>query len=200
MVQQIASDPEGALPISGIGGVSGWREAAEFILLGCGTVQVCTAAMHYGYRIVEDMIDGLANWMDDKGFATIEEFRARSVPKVTEWKHLDLNYKIVARIHAEKCIGCQLCYTACWDGAHQCIHRPPQPVSARPTVTPITKLDGPQPPNGKTPPHRIPFVDEAECVGCNLCWLVCPVEDCITMETVSTGSAPETWEERTLRC
>ncbi len=68
LVQQIASDPEVALPISGIGGIAGWREAAEFILLGCGNVQVCTAVMHYGYRIVEDMIDGLSNWMDEKGY------------------------------------------------------------------------------------------------------------------------------------
>src|SRR6201998_4635854 len=75
LVQQVASDPEVGLPISGIGGIGGWREAAEFILLGCGTVQVCTAAMHFGYRIVEDMIDGLSNWMDEKGFKTIDDFR-----------------------------------------------------------------------------------------------------------------------------
>src|SRR6266566_823701 len=75
MVQQIGSDPLVQLPVSGIGGVSGWRDAAEFILLGCGTVQVCTAAMHYGFRIVEDMADGLANWMDEKGFRTIDDFR-----------------------------------------------------------------------------------------------------------------------------
>ena len=79
LVQQIASDPEVGIPISGIGGISGWREAAEFILLGCGTVQVCTAAMHYGYRIVEDMIDGLRNWMDEKGFRTLDDFRGLSV-------------------------------------------------------------------------------------------------------------------------
>src|SRR5579864_7659929 len=122
LVQQLTSDPQVGVPVSGIGGVSGWQEAAEFILLGCNTVQVCTAAMHYGYRIVEDMIDGLSNWMDEKGFATIEDFRSLSLPKVTEWKHLDLNYKIVARIDKDKCIGCDLCYVACWDGAHQCIH------------------------------------------------------------------------------
>src|ERR1700692_3873678 len=102
MVQQIASDPDVGLPISGIGGVSSWREAAEFILLGCSSVQVCTAAMHYGFRIVEDMIDGLKNWMDEKGFATLEDFRGRSLPHVTDWKHLNLNYRIVARIDPDK--------------------------------------------------------------------------------------------------
>src|SRR5436190_6334787 len=180
LVQQMTSDPEVGLPVSGIGGVGGWQDAAEFILMGCGTVQVCTAAMHFGYRIVEDMIDGLSNWMDEKGFRTIEDFRGLSLPRVTEWKHLDLNYKIVAKIHEEKCIGCDLCYVACWDGAHQCIHLdghvPPATVEARSrakvVTTPIAKLDaGTVASNGATPPARIPRVDEHECVGCNLCWL-----------------------------
>ena len=122
MVQQIAADPEVGLPISAIGGVAGWRDAAEFILLGAQSVQVCTAPMHWGFRIVEDMIDGLKNWMDEKGFRTIEDFRGASLPRVQDWKHLNLNYKIVARIDEQKCIGCDLCYIACWDGAHQCIH------------------------------------------------------------------------------
>ena len=74
MVQQIASDPEVGAADLRHRRRSGWREAAEFILLGCGTVQVCTAAMHYGYRIVEDMIDGLSNWMDEKGFRTHRRF------------------------------------------------------------------------------------------------------------------------------
>jgi dihydropyrimidine dehydrogenase (NAD+) subunit PreA len=163
--------------------------------------------MHYGYRMVEDMIDGLANWMDEKGFAAVDDFLGRSVPRVTEWKHLDLNYKIVARIHPEKCIGCDLCYIACWDGAHQCIHldghaKPAAVESAsraRIVVTPIAKLDGSAQANDQTPPRRIPRVDEAECVGCNLCWLVCPVENCITMEKISTGKPKQSWEERSLR-
>ena len=195
LVQQIASDPDVQLPISGIGGIGSWREAAEFILLGCGTVQVCTAAMHYGYRIVEDMIDGLSNWMDEKGLRTIDDFRGLSIPKVTDWKHLDLNYKIVARINRDKCIGCELCYIACWDGAHQCIHLEGRPSEI--TVTPIAKLDPAQANIGGTPSYRIPRVDEDECVGCNLCWLVCPVENCITMEQVDTGRAPQSWAERT---
>ena len=193
LVQQIA---EAGLPVSGIGGISNWQDAAEFLLLGSTSVQVCTAAMHYGYRIVEDIIDGLGAWMDEKGFATIEDFRGRSLPKITDWKNLDLNYKIVARIHADKCIGCELCYAACWDGAHQCIHVDGRDRSQI-TITPIAKLDSVQDTNGHTPSERIPRVDEAECVGCNLCWLVCPVEGCITMEQIDTGKPRESWAQRT---
>src|SRR5277367_5131330 len=160
MIQSVMADETAALPMSGIGGIANWQDAAEFFLLGCSSVQVCTAAMHYGYRMVEDMIDGLENWMIEKGFASIGDFRGLSLPRVTEWKHLNLNYKIVARIHEENCIGCDLCYTACWDGAHQCIHldrvsgpvdghvelhKKPAEVDASRraaiTVTPIPKLD-----------------------------------------------------------
>ena len=217
MIQQVnADDVDGPpIPMSGIGGVSNWRDAVEFFLLGCGTVQVCTAAMHYGYRIVEDMIDGLSNWMDAKGFATIEDFRGLSLPRVTDWKHLNLNYRIVASIDESLCIGCQLCHIACWDGAHQCIHldRLSGPIDghievhAKPhlngrdaiAVTPIAKLDGPKPHHGPyaTSLERIPRVDETECVGCNLCSLVCPVDQCITMVERPTGKAPQTWAERT---
>lgn len=218
MVQQVMSDPESMLPISGIGGVATWKDAAEFMLLGSGTIQVCTAVMHHGYRIVEDMADGLANWMREKGFQSIEDFRGLSLPRMTEWKDLNLNYKVVAHIDEPKCIGCGLCYTACWDGAHQCIHldRTTGPIEfpAKPSeieaasrasvvVTPIPRLDGTHAisQNGYAVPlSRIPRVDETECVGCNLCSLVCPVDDCITMTEVDTPLPPESWAERTSEC
>lgn len=162
---------ETGLPVSGIGGVGSWRDAAEFLLLGCGTVQVCTAAMHYGFRIVEGMTNRLAEWMQGKGFASIEDFRGRSLPRITDWNSLNLNYKIVARIDERTCIGCGLCTTACWDGAYQCIYADRE----------SGETAGP---NNTVPLARIPRVDEEACVGCNLCALVCPVDDCIEMVEV----------------
>jgi dihydropyrimidine dehydrogenase (NAD+) subunit PreA len=165
------------IPISGIGGIATWQDAAEFMALGARAVQVCTAAMHYGFRIVEDMIDGLSEYLDAKGFSGISELERRAVDNVTDWGNLDLNYKIIAAIDAEKCIGCHLCYVACEDGAHQCIEEYP-------------KADGG---NGAM---RVPRVIEEECVGCNLCALVCPVDGCITMQEIETGLAPLSWNER----
>lgn len=170
MVAALARDPRFRIPISGIGGISNWRDAVEFMLLGSASVQVCTAVMLEGYRIVEDMIEGLEEYMRTHGFETIDQIVGRAVPQFTEWGDLDLNYETVARIDAEKCIGCFKCIVACHDGAHQCIH-PPE--------------------NG----HRVPIVDEDECVGCNLCQIVCPVEGCIDMVAVDNGYAPATWNQ-----
>jgi dihydropyrimidine dehydrogenase (NAD+) subunit PreA len=174
MLSAIANDPGcDGLGISGIGGISTWRDAAEFILLGATTVQVCTAVMHYGFRIVEDMIDGLNNYLDQKGFASVNDLRGKSLDRVRDWKELDLNYIVRADINQEKCIGCGLCYTACNDGAHQAI-------GAKRNET-----------NGRTDV----WVIEEACVGCNLCSLVCPVESCITMKQHPTDHPPTSWEE-----
>ena len=164
MVSEIARDPEtNGKPISGIGGIGTWRDAAEFMALGAGSVQVCTAAMHYGFRIVEDMIAGLSNWMDEKGYARLEDFVGKAVPNVTDWQFLNLNYDIKARIDQDKCIQCGLCHIACEDTAHQAI---------------LKEKDG---------KRHFEVVDD-ECVGCNLCMHVCPVDGCISMERVDDGS------------
>jgi dihydropyrimidine dehydrogenase (NAD+) subunit PreA len=173
------------IPISGIGGIGFWNDAAEHIALGASVVQVCTAAMHYGFRIVEDMMDGLSAYMDDHGFQNIEEFRGRALPNVQDWGDLDLNYKIIADIHADLCIGCQLCYVACEDGAHQCIE--PYTVAG----------------NGKKNLNgmgvHVPRIKDNECVGCNLCALVCPVDQCITMKRIDPDKPFESWNMRVKR-
>ncbi len=99
MVSEIARHPDTAgLPISGIGGITTWRDAAEFVAMGCGSVQVCTAAMTYGFRIVSEMTRGLELWMDEKGYGSLDDFRGRAVPNVTDWQQLNLNYVTKARI------------------------------------------------------------------------------------------------------
>lgn len=163
MVAEIARDPQTrGLPISGIGGIGTWRDAAEFMVLGAGSVQVCTAAMHYGFRIVDDMISGLKHWMAEKGYAQLSDFVGRAVPNVTDWQYLNLNYDIKARINQDLCVQCGLCHIACEDTAHQAI---------------LKEKDG----------RRHFEVIDSECVGCNLCMHVCPVDRCITMERVDRG-------------
>ena len=172
MVAEISRDPECAgLPISGIGGIATWQDAAEFHALGATTVQVCTAAMHYGFKIIDDMVDGLGNWLDAKGHANVAGIVARAVANVTDWQHLDLNYKTVALIDQEACIKCGLCHITCEDTSHQAIA--------------ATKA-GSQ--------RRYEVIDR-ECVGCNLCMYACPVTDCISMVEVATGKGPITWLE-----
>ena len=173
MVKNCAMHPNVNIPISAIGGIENWRDAVEYILLGATNVQVCTAVMHYGFGIIREMLAGFEQYMNEKGFQSIEDMRGLALPNVMHWEDLNLKYKIVASINPDKCIGCQLCYTACEDGAHQAIGL-------------SSDLS-----------NRIPEIIEENCVGCNLCSLVCPVEECITMVRRDDGSQSQTWADRT---
>lgn len=164
MVSEIARNPEThGLPISAIGGIETWKDAAEFMTLGAGTVQVCTAAMTYGFKIVQEMITGLSDWMDAKGYASADDFVGAAVPKLTDWQHLNLDYAVKAKIDQDLCIQCGRCHIACEDTSHQAI---------------MKEKDG----------QRHFEVMEEECVGCNLCAVVCPVDQCITMEPLQAGA------------
>ncbi len=179
-------------PISGMGGITTWRDAAEFLLLGATSLQVCTAVMHYGFRIVEDLCDGLSGWMDSKGFATIEDFRGKSVRHISEFKNFDLSFRAVARIDAARCIKCNLCYVACNDTAHQCIDLiSASGEKAAPYAYPTES-------NGKHDAVHLrpqPQVREEDCVGCRLCHNICPVEDCIEMAELPPRYKSVTWDE-----
>ena len=157
MVSDLGRDPECEdLPISAIGGISNWRDAAEFLLLGAGNVQVCTAAMTHGFKIVDDMIDGLSRFMQEKGFASVSDLVGQAIPSLTDWQHLNLNYTVKAQIDQDLCIKCGRCHIVCEDTSHQAIH---------------ARHNG----------ERRYEVNEEECVGCNLCVTVCPVENCLTL-------------------
>lgn len=161
MVAEIARDPATrGLPISGIGGISTWRDAAEFLALGAGSVQVCTAAMTYGFGIIKEMTAGLSAYLDEKGMA-LSDLTGRAVPNVTDWQYLNLAYVTKARIDQELCIHCGRCYAACEDTSHQAI---------------------------AMSPGRVFAVKDEECVACNLCVDVCPVESCITMVELPPGT------------
>jgi dihydropyrimidine dehydrogenase (NAD+) subunit PreA len=168
MVSEIARDRQTAgLPISGIGGVTTWRDAAEFIALGAGNVQVCTAVMTYGFKIIDELTSGLKTFMAAKGYASIEDFRGRAVANVVDWQYLNLNYVAKAEIDQSLCIKCGRCHIACEDTSHQAI---------------FAAVNG----------ERKFVVNDAECVGCNLCVLVCPVENCITLVHKTDGVDPRT--------
>lgn len=175
MVAELARDEETRLPICGIGGIETWRDAAEFLALGAGTLQVCTAVMHHGFGIIEDLTDGLSDYLASKKMARVADLVGRAVPAYRDWGDLDLNYHVVAEIDASTCIGCGLCVAACHDGAHQCVH-PGKEAGARGVF--------------------VPWVDEPECVGCNLCALICPVDGCITMVEQRHAPEIETWNDR----
>ena len=170
MVTEIAKDSDtNNLPISAIGGISNWRDATEFMAMGASGVQVCTAAMHFGFKIVDDMIDGLNTWMDGKGYKNIDDFRGMAVPNVTDYQYLNLNYDVKARIDESTCISCGLCHISCEDGSHQAIR--------------VIKENGEK---------SFEVIDD-NCVGCNLCMLACPVPNCITMVRVDSGKEYQNW-------
>lgn len=183
MVQTCAADPDVGIPISGIGGIGNWRDAAEFLVMGATSLQVCTAIMHYGFRIVEDMKEGLNDYLDSKGFASVHDLVGKGVHNVGPWETLNLNYKRIAGIDYDKCIGCNLCHVACEDGAHQAIE-----------LTYPDELDidlGP----GRVPGKPVPRIVDDDCVGCNLCSLVCPVDDCISMIVQDEGKPFMSWKQ-----
>jgi dihydropyrimidine dehydrogenase (NAD+) subunit PreA len=170
------------IPISGMGGIQTWKDAAEFLLLGATSLQVCTAVMHYGFRIIEDLTDGLNNWLEEKGASSVTEIIGAAAPRYSAFNDFDLSYKVIAEIDEHTCINCNLCYIACDEGAHQSIDLMVDGAKINPdTYSGSIKAK--------------PVVNEERCVGCNLCSLVCPVDNCITMKEVPSGRGSVTWGE-----
>ncbi len=142
---------------SGIGGIETWQDAAEYMLMGASTVQICTAVMRNGFGIIENLKRGLCRWMIKKNFLSINDFIGKSLDKIVPFNELNKQYKVTAEINQKKCINCGLCYSACNDGCYQSIIKE----------------------HARTKDHF--FVDKNKCVGCGMCEIVCPVKHCITL-------------------
>ncbi len=143
------------IPIAAVGGISTWSDAVEFLLLGATNIQLCTAVMHNGFRIIEDLIDGLSVYLEEKGMNSVKELVGKALPYIADHSKLSRDYKVVSTVNRETCVKCDVCYIACMDGAHQAID-----------------LDE----------MRIPVINEDKCKGCGMCETVCPVEECITLK------------------
>lgn len=141
------------VPMSGIGGIETWRDCLEFLLLGCRNLQVTTSVMQYGYRVVEDMSNGLMHWMDERGYDKLDDFIGMALGNVIPAEDLNRDFKILPDFNDNKCVGCGRCYISCYDAGHQAI-------------------------DWNTEKRRPELNDK--CVGCHLCLNVCPVANCIT--------------------
>jgi len=153
-IASMAQCPELGLPLSGIGGIETWIDALEYIVLGASTIQVTTGIMHYGYGIVEDMIEGLSDGMAERGIKSIADLVGKALPNLHETDQFDLERQGVTQYDTNRCIGCGQCYTVCNDAAGQAIEWDSD--------------------------HRRPLLNEDKCLSCMLCQFVCPVPDLIT--------------------
>ena len=148
-ISELYNDPKlSGVHLSGMGGVYTWRDALEFILLGAGSIQITTAVMEYGYRIIDDLILGLKHYMLLRNYKSISDLIGVASENVVDTTGLERDTKLLPVIDKEECIGCGRCYISCRDGGHQAI------VFDSETRKPMLK--------GK------------DCVGCHLCLLVCP--------------------------
>ncbi len=154
VISEIAKNVD--IPITGTGGAQTWKDAVEFMLVGARNIQICTAVMHFGFRIIDDLKEGLANYLKSKGFSNVQEIIGKSLPYIKTHDELPYPTKVRAKIDNEKCIKDGLCYIACKDAGHRAI---------------VMEED------------RSVWVDEEKCVGCGLCKSICPIEGCIKFIT-----------------
>lgn len=136
------------IPISGMGGIESWHDAAEFIALGCGNVQVTTAVMQYGYRIIDDLVSGLSRFLAEIGHERLSNFVGTAETEFVTAEELNRSSTVYPAFDTRRCVGCGRCMLSCRDAGHQA----------------ILIAEGTQKPR----------LNPQKCVGCLLCSLVCP--------------------------
>ncbi len=150
-IAQMAQHPDLGLPISGMGGIETWVDAVEYMLCGAGTLQITTGVIHYGYRIVEDILEGMSYFMDQHGFASVDEFIGVALPRTVPTDQFDLGHQGTAAYDLDRCIGCGQCHIVCQDAGGQCL--------------------------AWDDLSRRPVMDESRCLGCMICSFICPISD-----------------------
>ncbi|MBT9157918.1 MAG: NAD-dependent dihydropyrimidine dehydrogenase subunit PreA [Firmicutes bacterium] len=147
------------IPITATGGISNWRDAVEFLLLGARNLQLCTIVMQHGFRVIDDLVDGLDNYLGRQGIARVEDLVGRALPNLVEHSQLPRGHKALSALVADRCLKCGRCYLACRDGGHQAIN---------------------------LGSDRLPIIDKEKCVGCGFCAAACPVDGCLYMQLQTT--------------
>jgi dihydropyrimidine dehydrogenase (NAD+) subunit PreA len=133
------------IPISGIGGIEDWSSAAEYLMVGARTLQICTAVMWHGFSIIKGLNEGLAKFMDRKGYTTLDSMVGKALPKITTWADLSKLPPVVASVINERCTGCKECVVACADGGYVAIQMR----------------------------EKVAVINREKCDGCGLCYVVC---------------------------
>jgi dihydropyrimidine dehydrogenase (NAD+) subunit PreA len=153
-IAEMAQNKELGLPLSGIGGIETWVDALEYVLVGATTVQITTGIIHYGYKIVEDMIEGLQDYMADKNIQKVSDLIGKALPNLCDTNKFDLKRQGLANYDLARCVGCGQCYTVCNDAGGQALKWNSQ--------------------------DRRPELNEDKCLSCMICSFVCPVDGMIT--------------------
>ncbi|MFC1746552.1 NAD-dependent dihydropyrimidine dehydrogenase subunit PreA [Candidatus Riflebacteria bacterium] len=150
-VAELAKSDELNMPISGVGGIETWVDVVEYLLCGSSTIQITTGVIHYGYRIVEDLAEGLSDFMIAKGFNSVSEIVGKAIPNVHPTDAFDLSYQGVAAFDMDRCVGCGQCHIVCFDAGGQAIQWDKE--------------------------QRRPIPDDDKCVSCMICSFVCPIDN-----------------------